>query len=85
MQCIGGTDGYFKKVNSAFTTTLGWNKEEMLRHPFTFFLHPDDIASSLIELENLKAGIPTVFFENRYRCKDGSYKERKFVADRRDG
>src|SRR5690606_28283051 len=44
--CVGGPDGYFKKVNPAFTRLLGYSEEEMLSRPFTDFVHPDDLSST---------------------------------------
>lgn len=74
MLCIAGTDGYFKRVNPAFERTLGWSSEELLSRPFVDFAHPDDVEATLREMEKLNRGIPTVSFENRYRCADGGYK-----------
>jgi PAS domain S-box-containing protein len=74
MLCIAGTDGYFKRLNPAFQETLGWSTEEMLARPFLDFVHPDERAATLREMEKLAAGQPTLRFENRYQCKDGSWK-----------
>ncbi len=74
MLCIAGTDGYFKRVNPAFERTLGWTTEELLSRSFMDFVHPDDVGSTEHEIEKLSRGIPTISFENRYRCADGSYK-----------
>jgi PAS domain S-box-containing protein len=41
---------------------------------FTDFLHPDDIAASMAVFEGLGAANVLVDFENRYRCKDESYR-----------
>ena len=81
MICIAGTDGYFKKVNPALTHTLGFSEEELLKMPFTELLHPDDIESSLKEIEKLSTGIKTIGFENRFRNKAGHYKLFSWVAN----
>ncbi len=65
----------FLKVNPSFHRVLGWKEEELLGHPFLDFIHPDDIDRTLeIISSSLKKGIPVITFENRYRCKDGSYR-----------
>lgn len=73
MLCVAGVDGYFKKVNRAFTETLGYPREELLAHPFIDFVHPDDVQRTMKELHRLGAGFTCVNFENRYRARDGSW------------
>lgn len=73
MMCIADTDGYFKRVNEAWTRELGWTEDELLSRPFVSFVHPDDVDKTLSEVAKLDQGIPTIQFENRYLAKDGSY------------
>ena len=75
MLCISKADGYFQHVSPAFTQTLGWSVEELLARPFLDFVHPDDHAATLREVERqVVAGKKVLQFENRYRCKDGSWR-----------
>jgi PAS domain S-box-containing protein len=80
MQCVAGTDGYFKRVNPAFERNLGWSEDELLGRPFVDFVHPDDIQATIRETEQVSGGRPTVSFSNRYRCKDGTYKRLRWTA-----
>lgn len=75
MLCISKSDGYFKRVSPAFTHTLGWSVNELLTRPFLDFVHPDDRAATLREVEKqVVAGEKVLQFENRYRHKDGSWR-----------
>ncbi|MCT7949647.1 PAS domain S-box protein [Ancylothrix sp. C2] len=77
---VAGLDGYFKRVNPAFTHTLGFSVEELISRPFIEYVHPEDRASTLGELQKLNTGTPTLYFENRYLCQDGSYKWLSWTA-----
>ncbi len=72
--CIAGVDGYFKVLNPAWEKTLGFTQAELCAKPFMDFVHPDDLAATSAATERVTAAQPLNHFENRYRCKDGSYR-----------
>lgn len=74
LNVVAGMDGYFKRLNSSWTRVLGWSLEELQSRPFIHFVHPDDVESTNRANEQLGYGNPVFTFENRYRCKDGSYR-----------
>lgn len=72
--CVAGLDGYFRHVNPSWTRVLGWSREELLSRPVAFFMHPDDRERTLAAREELARGSSVRGLENRYLCKDGSYR-----------
>jgi PAS domain S-box-containing protein len=74
MVCIGGFDGYFKVLNPAWSKTLGWSKEELLSKKWIEFVHPDDRKAASDSSSFLQKGKKLIQLENRYLCKDGTFK-----------
>lgn len=72
--CVLGIDGFFKKVNPAFTEILGYSELELLRSPFRHFVHPADHKLTRSQLDLLQDGNRSIHFENRNIAKDGSVK-----------
>jgi PAS domain S-box-containing protein len=75
LMCIAGTDGYFKRLNPAWELALGYTEAELTSRPYVEFVHPDDVAHTATEMYVQRAqGKSSASFENRYRCRDGSYR-----------
>ncbi|MFZ3138463.1 MAG: EAL domain-containing protein [Thermodesulfovibrionales bacterium] len=74
MFCIAGFDGYFKELNPSWEKTLGWTNNELQSKPYLDFVHPEDRESTISAANGLEEGKTVIIFENRYVCKDGSYK-----------
>ena len=74
MFCVAGFDGYFKRLNSAWQKTLGFETHELMAKPYMSFIHPDDQKATSDEAQKNAQGETSIEFENRYLCKDGSYK-----------
>lgn len=72
--CIAGFDGRLKQVNPAWTKCLGWTAGELTSRPMLDFILPEDHAATLAARARLFQGHPLRGFENRYRCKDGSFR-----------
>jgi len=67
-------NGYFKRLNPAWERTLGWSRAELMSRPFIEFVHPDDRERTLRQNARVRSGGQALEFENRYLCKDGSFR-----------
>ena len=74
MLCIAHFSGYFKRLNPAWEKTLGFSRDELMSKPMFEFVHPEDREHTLGQNRSVRSGGQALSFENRYRCKDGSYR-----------
>jgi PAS domain S-box-containing protein len=74
MLCFAGFDGHFRRLNPAWERTLGFSETEMLSRPMIEFVHPDDRERTIAQNRDVRSGGQARLFENRYLCKDGSYR-----------
>jgi PAS domain S-box-containing protein len=72
--CVLDFDGHFRLLNATWETTLGFTREELMSRPFIEFVHPDDRERTLRQNHDVRTGGQARLFENRYICKDGSYR-----------
>ncbi len=72
--CVTTLDWHFHQINTAFSQMLGYSFEELVTYSWMDLIHPDDQAATQAEMNKLKTGIHSTYWENRYRCQDGSYK-----------
>lgn len=75
MLATASGDGYFIRLNPAWTETLGYELDELRGRPFIDFVHPDDRDATIAEAaRQLRLGQSVFNFQNRYRHRDGSYR-----------
>lgn len=74
MLSISTMEGHFIETNPAWTRTLGWTKEELRNKVWLDLVVAEDLDNSTEVAARLNRGESVVGFENRCRCKDGSFK-----------
>jgi formate hydrogenlyase transcriptional activator len=78
--CIANTDGYFLRLNPSWERILGHTREELMAKRYMDFIHPDDLESTHQAVSTLASQQKLISFENRYRCKDGTYRWLEWTA-----
>lgn len=71
---IASFDDFFIQLNPTWESTLGFSVEELRSKSLLEFVHPEDRTGTAEQLTQLKMGSAPVYFENRYRAKDGSFR-----------
>ena len=82
---VAGFDGTIEAVNPAWTRVLGWAEAELLGRPIFAFIHPDDLDATRAAASGIGAGQAFARFDNRYRHRDGSYRDIVWAAGPGDG
>jgi diguanylate cyclase (GGDEF)-like protein/PAS domain S-box-containing protein/putative nucleotidyltransferase with HDIG domain len=77
---IGQLDGCHLKVNQSWKTVLGYTREEIEGKYYWQFLHPDDVTNTETVIKQLEAPNLIMNFINRYRHKDGSYRDLEWTS-----
>lgn len=78
--CISGFDGYYKKINQAVGSLLGYSEAELLASPISTFVYPADLEKRNLIIKRLKSGERLSNFENRYLTKSGEIKWLSWTA-----
>jgi PAS domain S-box-containing protein len=83
--CTSDATGYFTSLNVGWERLLGWTREELMARRSIEFVHPEDAERTAAEAAKVtNPDQELVDFENRYRCRDGSYRWLQWSA-RSDG
>jgi PAS domain S-box-containing protein len=71
--CIVDREGFYILVNPAMLKLLKYSEAELMQHPFTYFMHPDDVTETIREYEEVTQGKRNQVVDNRFRSSDGHY------------
>ncbi|WP_293678146.1 ATP-binding protein [uncultured Phenylobacterium sp.] len=82
MLCIRDMAGRLIKVSAAWETVLGYTVEELEGMPLLPLIHPDDVALTRAEMLRVETETGVVAFVNRYRRRDGQYRQLEWRARR---
>jgi PAS domain S-box-containing protein len=74
MLCCLDFNGHFKRLSPSWERTLGFTREELMSRPFIEFVHPEDRDRTLEQNAVVRAGGQALGFENRYLCRDGTFR-----------
>ena len=80
MLCIRDKAGCFVRVSQSWTTVLGWEADELIGKPLLPLIHPDDVPATTDLMKSIHADGEIVGFVNRYRHRDGRYRQLEWRA-----
>jgi PAS domain S-box-containing protein len=71
---ISNYEGVFTQTNPTWQKTLGYAESELHGHALQAFIHPEDLDATNETIGNILKAESSLYFENRFRAKDGSYR-----------
>ncbi len=72
--CIADVHGRFIRLNPEWEKVLGYPLSELEGRSYLDFVHPDDVGQTQAASAHLTSQQDVLFFENRLRARDGSYR-----------
>jgi PAS domain S-box-containing protein len=78
-------DATIVAVNPAWQVLLDWTQGELVGARVIDFIHGEDIANTMAEMDRLRQGERVTGLVNRYRHRDGSYRWISWMAVPEDG
>jgi PAS domain S-box-containing protein len=82
---VADSNGVWLSVNPAWSAVLGWDASDIVGRTSEWMEHPDDMARTRQEVARLAAGNETIAFDNRFKAKDGTYRNLSWTAVPEDG
>lgn len=80
LMLIASFDGDIEAVNPAWTRILGWSEAELIGVSLFPLIHPEDLDHTITGASGIASGQTYARFENRYRHKNGSYRDIVWAA-----
>ena len=72
--CMADARGYFIRLNPEWEHVLGYSIEELQGKHLLGFVHSEDLDATLASIAGLGSQQAVINFENRYLCRDGTYR-----------
>ncbi len=80
LMLVASFDGDIEAVNPAWTRILGWSEAELIGVSLFSLIHPEDLDHTITGASGIASGQTYARFENRYRHKNGSYRDIVWAA-----
>ena len=71
---VGDYEGRLLRVSPSWTRKLGWSDEQLLTHPYSSIIHPDEVEDVKAQLHSMRADGQPARYENRVRTSWGDWR-----------